>query len=611
MNTQEKDSAFLRNPGEPIPNNEPIINNTPKIPERPLEKIALSCSGGGYRAASFHLGTMSYLNRLQYNSKPLLENVKMISTVSGGTFTGVVYALHKQQNKSFEEIYHFMFDQLSNLDLVKLGVQKLNPYGKWNNPHKRKNLINAFAELYDEHFTGGATLSVFDSMNSHLEAVAFNSTEFNNAINFRFRNKHTGIIGNNFNRVPADIAGEIKLADTIAASSCFPGGFEPIIWPADFVHDKAEMLKKKEDTLKPAGLMDGGIYDNQGIDSILLYKKSDHPYFDLIIISDVTSPYMDGFKPATEKPKTGWRTMTVQEFGKKIMRYNRLVNWAMLALITLFALLPLFNGYINHWLTGLSLGISLTLLAFWGIKLLAFAAARKAIRQKMQKLETWIKNKKLDFYYQRLSLLKIEELSIQRIEPLLADRFNSLLSLLLNVFLKVVRRLNYKMVYENDKWQYRRISNLIRELTEDDFTKPIKQPNKPTDDHEEIIQSTRVKKTLTGTYKEVIGDNIKKIAEEVSDFGTTLWFTEKEQLDDMLGKLIAAGQFTMCYNMLDYIESLMYTSGNGYDELDNTMKKVLKELHEKCLLDWTRFKQEPLFLLREMEEQRKKTGASV
>src|ERR1051325_7992981 len=138
--------------------NQEIINKTPQIPERPLEKIALSCSGGGYRAASFHLGAMSYLNRLQYNNKPLLENVKMISTVSGGTFTGVVYALQKQQNKSFEEIYHFMLDQLKSIDLVKLGVQKLNPNGKWDNTHKRKNLINAFAELYDEHFTGGATL---------------------------------------------------------------------------------------------------------------------------------------------------------------------------------------------------------------------------------------------------------------------------------------------------------------------------------------------------------------------------------------------------------------------------------------------------------------------
>lgn len=579
-----------------------------KIPQRPLEKIALSCSGGGYRAASFHLGALSYLNRLSYNGRPLLENVKMISTVSGGTFTGVVYALQKQQQKSFEEIYHFMLDQLSRLDLVKSGIEKLNPNATWHNTNKRKNLINAFSELYNEHFTEGKTLAAFDTMNSHLEAVAFNSTEFNNAINFRFRNKNTGIIGNSLNRVPANVASEIKLADIIAASSCFPGGFEPIMWPADFVYNNAGALKENLDTLKPAGLMDGGIYDNQGIDSILLYKKNDPCYFDLIIISDVTSPYMEVFKPAAEKLKTGWRTETLHEFWEKIKRYNRSVNWAMFVLVALFALLPLFNSYNNNWLTGLSVGVSGTLLGLWIAKLWAVATVKKTFHKKLDQLEEWIKKKKLDFYYDRLSLLKIEELSIHRLEPLLTDRINSLASLLLNVFLKVVRRLNYKMVYENDKWQYRRISNLIRELTEEDFTKPTKQPNKPTDGQPagQQLPPPSVKKTLSGPYNEVVGPQIKEIAEEVSKFGTTLWFTDNDQLADVLGKLVATGQFTMCYNMLDYIETLIYTPGNGYEELDEAMKDTLKQIHQQCLNDWERFKKEPLFLLQELEGTKSK-----
>jgi hypothetical protein len=37
-----------------------------------MERIALACSGGGYRAAGFHLGGMSYLNQLTYQGKPLL-----------------------------------------------------------------------------------------------------------------------------------------------------------------------------------------------------------------------------------------------------------------------------------------------------------------------------------------------------------------------------------------------------------------------------------------------------------------------------------------------------------------------------------------------------------
>jgi hypothetical protein len=100
----------------------------------PLEKIALSCSGGGYRAASFHLGTMSYLHRISYKNTPLLENVKMLSTVSGGTITGIVYTLHRQKGKTFEEIYHFLLEKLRTLDLLKLGIEKLNPDAVWPRP---------------------------------------------------------------------------------------------------------------------------------------------------------------------------------------------------------------------------------------------------------------------------------------------------------------------------------------------------------------------------------------------------------------------------------------------------------------------------------------------
>ncbi len=66
------------------------------LPQQPLNEIALCLSGGGYRAASFHLGTMDYLYRLKYKGEPLLHRVKAISTVSGGTFTGVLYALMSQ-----------------------------------------------------------------------------------------------------------------------------------------------------------------------------------------------------------------------------------------------------------------------------------------------------------------------------------------------------------------------------------------------------------------------------------------------------------------------------------------------------------------------------------
>ena len=60
-----------------------------------MEEIAISLSGGGYRAAMFHLGTLSYLNRvLLPNGKSLLNVVNTISSISGGTITGLWYMMH-------------------------------------------------------------------------------------------------------------------------------------------------------------------------------------------------------------------------------------------------------------------------------------------------------------------------------------------------------------------------------------------------------------------------------------------------------------------------------------------------------------------------------------
>jgi len=60
------------------------------------DKIALCLSGGGYRAAGFHLGTLDYLDHLG-----LRDRVTMLSTVSGGTFIGTSYVLALIDKKPF------------------------------------------------------------------------------------------------------------------------------------------------------------------------------------------------------------------------------------------------------------------------------------------------------------------------------------------------------------------------------------------------------------------------------------------------------------------------------------------------------------------------------
>ncbi len=448
------------------------MKNNPQIPENPFKKIALSLSGGGYRAATFHLGTLSYLNHLKYKGKPLLENVKMLSTVSGGTITGAVYALMKAKGKSFPEIYQFMINSLEHLDLLKEGLTLMQTGSKWD-PFKRKNLINAFALLYDKYLTNGHTIKDLVTDKTHLDAVVFNSTEFNNGLNFRFRTAGSGQFGNNYFPVPKLAGEEVKIADAIAASSCFTGGFEPIRWPHDFFHEKSENLKKVTTGKEPIGLMDGGIYDNQGIDSILMHKNGKKTaYFDLIIVSDVASPYMDPFTFRKEDEKSGWLKFTPEKILQKI---KRIVNWSVFltVLITIGSLaIPVLRKFDNSIWTVISLGTS-----FFGISLLSLYFI---ILYKLNTIKKWIfkkitSYKESGFYLEKLSHLEIEKISIRRISTLLGDRFNSLLTLLSNVFLKVIRRHRFNDLYENDLYEFRRITTLIKELTRYDYTNKKKR----------------------------------------------------------------------------------------------------------------------------------------
>jgi NTE family protein len=62
-------------------------------------KIGLALSGGGARAIAFHLGCLRALHELG-----ILERVQVLSTVSGGSVIGALYAANENTFPAFEEI---------------------------------------------------------------------------------------------------------------------------------------------------------------------------------------------------------------------------------------------------------------------------------------------------------------------------------------------------------------------------------------------------------------------------------------------------------------------------------------------------------------------------
>ena len=279
-------------------------NNIPEY----FKEIALCLPGGGYRAAGFSLGILSMLHDCG-----LGDNIIGISTVSGGTITGAKYAQELADSDPDEDIYKEFHKKLySWLSTDMLVTEAMSDLKRNNAP----NLINAFALQYKKFIPGtfaeiDTKLKDRNATRGGLKNIIFNATDFENGLQFRFRND--GDFGNGNTSIPTELQQKTQLGDIVAASSCFPGGFEPIIFPTDFMLDGGD--------LEPIALMDGGIVDNQGTSSLLTSGLK----YTCVLIADAGGYRIEGFKPTVAT----WKTKLVSLF------FNYWVT-VLLTLITVF-----------------------------------------------------------------------------------------------------------------------------------------------------------------------------------------------------------------------------------------------------------------------------------
>lgn len=541
-------------------------------------KIGLTFSGGGYRAACFCLGTLAYLHRIKLSdNKSLLEHVVVLSTVSGGTITGSAYAVGIKQGRDFHSIYKSIHDFIKDTDLVNLSIDRLLSDEGWKEP-RIKTLINAFADVYDRALFKGAKFGTLMAEENpiHLKHISFNAAEFSTAIQFRFQwseliergegiQPSRGVIGNNNYKIPEDAAREIRMADILASSSCFPGGFEPINFPTDFIYDGARNLKTlSQHPAYPIGIMDGGIVDNQGIEPVLLAedrmkRRAANPdsggkELDLIIISDVASPYMEAYVASVQNKPKGWRSLTPA---------------FILSLNTILLLLSAFGMYWfvkNNWITWALISTSVST-----ITLVGFVLGR-TLKNLPRKFGV------PDFFMMPLG--KLLRLRLQVYETLIANRKNSMLKLINDVFLKHVRRLNYNSVYEDSApgWKNRRITNAIYELRTG-----------------EARLAGKIEKGLLPGYL-LPSPAVQAVATEAASMGTTLWFTPDElKKKNMMNVLIACGQFTICWNLLEYIHLLKKDSENT-----TVHHQQLLAAEESMRKDWEAFNADPFWMVKHL-----------
>ncbi len=534
-------------------------------------KIALAFSGGGYRASAFNLGTLTYLSEVRMDDGPLLRHVVALSTVSGGTITGARYAVGLKRGETVEEVFRALYAFFLNADLITDSIRHLSSDKDWNKK-RVKSLINSFADLYDVFLFHREKFGLLLDGDKpiHLKHISFNATEFTTGLQFRFQVSEQirstpkgapgkGLIGNYYNNLPEEIARHVRMADILAASSCFPGGFEPINFPQDFVLPELNEIRNyMQDSKFPIGLMDGGIVDNQGIEPLLLAEermKLNDPdckdcVLDLIIVSDVSSPYMEKFTASVQEPEKGWRKLT-------------LCHVRMYAIgACAFSVAALVGGILcSSMLTAVLSTVVLTLSA---LVCLLIAAFHKALRD-------------VDLIDTR-KLKKLSHVKLLVFESFLKNRVMSVMKLTGSVFMKHIRRLNFRSIYDHEEWKNRRITNAIYEL----------RPG----------EKTMADKLASGRLPEYMKPSpaIGETSALAASMPTTLWFKEGEEGSRMLDAVLACGQYTVCWNLLEYIQKLKKDASNT-----NKEHQRLVACETQIKEDWLHFCKDPYWMVRELK----------
>ncbi len=263
-------------------------------------KIGLSLSGGGYRAAAFHLGT---LNKLQEMN--ILQESDVISTISGGSITGGYYCLQKDNYDNFKES---LYNALQKKDVVKKVLFSFTflkllfffllffapaffflftPMA-WLFPVLLAFFIylllkfqffifpvsNRIETIYNDFFFSQKKLS---DLPDH-PVLVIGSTNLQTSRPFTFSKRWMQDSTYQYMKPPVKFrAANFPVARAVMASSCVPFAFTPVKIDKTFFENKED--SKKHHPL----LVDGGVYDNQGIHKIMQHGQYECDY---IITSD-------------------------------------------------------------------------------------------------------------------------------------------------------------------------------------------------------------------------------------------------------------------------------------------------------------------------------------
>ena len=272
-------------------------------------RVGLALSGGGFRAAAYHLGVLKRLEELG-----VLAQVQALSTVSGGSITGALYALRCAEHggapgcypvdKLIAELEPFLLDNLRGRALFGTAGRALQAL--WSVVSARTSRIGLIVEELDSRLFRRATLDQLPPW------IAINATNLRTGKGWRFMSDRAG----DFLAGATERTSAIRVAEAVAASAAYPGVTDSYAFETRWEDLRGNLLSEsrwerpptlhsaeESDWRKRYGrregfvrfpLVDGGLYDNEGINTLRGHKVTH------AIVSAVAPPASDtasGFSP--------------------------------------------------------------------------------------------------------------------------------------------------------------------------------------------------------------------------------------------------------------------------------------------------------------------------
>ena len=241
--------------------------------------LVLSFSGGGTRAAAFSYGVLEGLRATEVpiggKKRRLLDEVDVISGVSGGSFTAAYYGLYG--DRIFED-YESRFLK-KNVQGDILTAMFLNPVNWFRLSSPNFDRSDLAAEYYDENVFDRKTFG--DILERKGPLILINATDMSMGSRFVFHQRYFDAICSDLSKFP--------VARACAASSAVPGVLTPItvknyagscgfVLPTmrgtesrNFrVREMREHMELVLDVKKKSyfHLIDGGVADNLGLRSL-------------------------------------------------------------------------------------------------------------------------------------------------------------------------------------------------------------------------------------------------------------------------------------------------------------------------------------------------------